>query len=141
MSGATHVRPELMALFLAVGLGTYLLRAVPLLGALARLAPAPGRPRADGPRGRPGSRTDNPEAGPRGEGPAMLALRLVAPAVVAALLVGSVLPPLAHPAFWEELGVSLAALIPTLWVAVRRRNLGLTVLAGVVSYWALGLLR
>lgn len=67
----------------------------------------------------------------------MFALRLVAPAVVAALLVNSLLPARPGPGLWRELVVALAALVPTAVSAARWQNLGLTVLVGVVAYWAL----
>lgn len=139
MSQPAGVRAEFMALFLVVGAGTYLMRALPLLAALGHLGNG-GRRRADG-HGATGStaRASGPGAPAAAEGDFMFALRLVAPAVIAALLASSVLPAPSAPDFWRQLGVSLAALLPTAWVAARWRNLGLTVLAGVASYWALSL--
>lgn len=139
MSEPAGVRAELVALFLAVGAGTYLMRALPLLAALGYLGKGRRR-RAEG-QGAGGAtaRASGPGAAAATEGDFMFALRLVAPAVIAALLASSVLPAPSAPDLWRQLGVSLAALVPTAWVAARRRNLGLTVLAGVASYWALSL--
>ena len=122
MNDPLDVRAELLVLFMTVGLGTYLMRAVPLLAALRRLDAPESR--------RPGARTSR----------LMFALRLVAPAVIAALLATSVLPARSVPNFWRQLAVSLAALAFTAWVAARWRHLGLTVLVGVACFWGLTLL-
>lgn len=115
------MRAEFLLLFLVVGAGNYLMRCLPLLWALRR----------DGVgREEPGMDT--------GGSPVRL-LPLVGPAVVAALLVTSVLPQPSESAFWEELARSGATLAPTLVVAVRSSNLGLTVLVGVVAYWLVSL--
>ncbi|HEY8498467.1 MAG TPA: AzlD domain-containing protein [Limnochordales bacterium] len=115
------VRAEMVALFLAVGVGTYLMRAVPLWMARRSLTRHGGQPR------RPDS--------PQGQGEeALWALRLVTPAVIAALLVASVLPERGAPGAWAHLAASVAALVPAAWVQARWGNLGLTVLTGVVLY-------
>jgi len=109
------VRPELLALFLIVGLGNYLMRYVPLLLALRR-----------------GDGTEiAPEARRRPD-----PLALVGPCVVVALLVTTVLPAAGEPGFAGGLARNLAALLPTALVAARTRNLGFTVLTGVLVYWA-----
>lgn len=100
----------LLLLFLVVGLGNYLMRFLPLLFALRR------RERAER------------EASPGG------LLPLVGPAVVAALLVASLLPESPVPGYGVELARNLAALILTLFVALKVGNLGLTVLTGIFAY-------
>ena len=97
----------LLLLFLVVGVGNYLMRFLPLLIALRH-------------RERTGQ-----EAATGG------LLPLVGPAVVVALLVTSLLP----GDYDAQLLVrNAAALVPTLLVALRFGNLGLTVLTGVFSY-------
>ncbi len=98
----------LLLLFLLVGVGNYLMRFLPLLFAL---------------RHREGRGQDAPTKG---------LLPLVAPAVVVALLVTSLLP--GDPAADAELVRNAAALVPTLLVAIRFGNLGLTVLTGILAY-------
>lgn len=137
MSESTGVRVELLALFLAVGVGTYLMRAVPLLAALGHLGKGKRRRSEMSPAGSAAAQAHRSGAA---ESNLMFALRLVAPAVIASLLVSSVLPARSAPAFGRELGVALAALVPTGWAAARWRNLGLTVLVGVASYGALTLI-
>ncbi len=53
-----------------------------------------------------------------------------------ALLVTSVLPEASDGARLVRVGI---ALLPTLVVAVRSGNLGLTVLVGVTAYWLISL--
>ena len=100
----------LIVLFLVVGVGNYLMRFLPLLIALRR-------------RERTGQ-----EAATGG------LLPLVGPAVVVALLVTSLLPGDSAPGSGADLVRSAAALLPTLFVALRFGNLGLTVLTGVFAY-------
>lgn len=116
------MRTELLLLFLLVGAGNYLMRALPLLWALRRKTAPDGDERPD--RGTRLSRL----------------LPFVGPSVVAALLVTSVLPPTGAPDYARELLKTGLALIPTLIVAVRYGNLGLTVLVGAVSYGAISAL-
>jgi branched-subunit amino acid transport protein len=109
---------EILALILLVALGTYLTRALPLLAALLRRGDAPGRE----------TKRDDPAGGTGG------LLPLVGPSVIAALLVTSLLPDPSESGFWLRLVLGVAALVPACLAAVRWRNLGLTVLAGVASY-------
>ncbi len=104
------MRVELLALFLLVGAGIYLMRLLPLLFALRRGAEAETRGASGG------------------------VLPLVGPSVVAALLVTAVLPEDSGTGYGAELVRNLIALIPTLVVAVRSGNLGLTVLVGILAY-------
>ena len=106
---------ELLLLFLVVGVGNYLMRFLPLLWALRRGEAEPGG--AAG--GRPGK-----------------LVPFVGPSVVVALLVTSVLPEAGTGAGLISTGL---ALLPTLAVAVRSNNLGLTVLVGVAAYWLVSL--
>jgi branched-subunit amino acid transport protein len=115
------VRPELLALFLVVGLGNYLMRSVPFLLALRR-----GEELGERPGGAGAKRHADP-------------LALVGPCVVVALLVTAVLPAAGEPGFGPQLGRNLGALLPAALVAVRTRSLGLTVLVGVLAYWVLAL--
>ena len=96
----------LLLLFLVVGVGNYLMRFLPLLIAL---------------RHREGADQGIAAGG---------LLPLVGPAVVVALLVSSLLPGDSA----AELVRNAAALVPTLLVALRFGNLGLTVLTGVFAY-------
>lgn len=113
------MRAELVLLFLAVGAGTYATWLLPLLAALRRV-------------------------GTDGEGPAQESsdgflgglLGFVGPSVIAALLVGSLLS--GREA--SDLLVVAIALAPTVLVAFRLGNLGLTVLVGVLAYWIASLL-
>jgi branched-subunit amino acid transport protein len=114
------VRIEFLLLFLVVGVGNYLMRCLPFLWALWRGGTSREEPDATA------------ESLPR-------LLPLVGPSVVAALLVTSVLPQPSGDAFWEELARGGAALAPTLLIAVRTTNLGLTVLVGVTAYWLVSL--
>jgi branched-subunit amino acid transport protein len=107
------MKADLLVLFLLAGAGVYLTRVLPLLGALRRQA---GEPVAR-PKGFLGS-----------------ALRFVGPSVIAALLVSSVLPQPGQGSLPVLLTTAIA-LVPTVLVAVRFANLGLTVLAGVLAYW------
>ncbi len=111
------MRTELLLLFLVVGAGNYLMRFLPLLWALRRGTT------------REGSET------PR-NGLLDGLLPFVGPSVVAALLVTSILPEA-----WNgtELLRTGLALLPTLFIAVRSGNLGLTVLFGVLAYWLISL--
>jgi len=116
------VRAWLVVVVAAVGLGTYLARALPLLAALRRQgAAASGEGLAD----KPGS-----AAGPGG------LLELVAPSVMAALLVSSVLPARWGPEALPQLAAHLVALAVSWAVARLRGHLGLTVLAGMAAAWA-----
>lgn len=114
---------ELVVLVVLVGAGTYLMRAAPLLAALLRRG---GREQ--------GESADDPSRGLAG------LLRLVGPAVIAALLVTSLLPDPSEPGFWPKLGMNAAALVPAGLAAVRWKDLGLTVLVGTVSYLLLSAL-
>ncbi len=109
------MRTEFLLLFLVVGVGNYLMRFLPLLWALRR-EDAKSR---DAASGRPGG-----------------LLPFVGPSVVVALLVTSVLPEARDGAELIRTGV---ALLPTLVVAARSGNLGLTVLVGVSTYWLISL--
>ena len=105
------MRVELLLLFLVVGVGNYLMRFLPLLWAL-RGGEAETRGAASGGLGG--------------------LLPFVGPSVVVALLVTSVLPEAGDGAGLIRVGI---ALLPTLVVATRSGNLGLTVLVGVLAYW------
>jgi 4-azaleucine resistance transporter AzlC len=113
--GAEPVRTEFLLLFLVVGAGNYLMRFLPLLWALRR-----------------------EEAQPRGAASGRLGglLPFVGPSVVVALLVTSVLSEARDEVAMLRIA---AALLPTLVVAVRFGNLGLTVLVGVSAYWLVSL--
>jgi branched-subunit amino acid transport protein len=106
-------------LFIVVGAGTYLTRLVPLLAALRYGDPA-----------EPGDEEKAPDGARR-------VLGLVGPAIIAALLVVSVVPDPEAEDFQRELLRGMLALGPTFLVAVRWQNLGLTVLVGVCAYWLL----
>ena len=110
------MRSELLLLFLVVGAGNYLMRFLPLFWALRR-----GEARSD----------DAPGRGLSGP------LPFVGPSVVVALLATSLLPETGTGAALLRTGL---ALLPTLAVAVRSNNLGLTVLVGVVAYWLVSLM-
>ena len=105
------MRVELLLLFLVVGLGNYLMRFLPLLWAL-RWGEAETRGVAGGGLGG--------------------LLPFVGPSVVVALLVTSLLPEALDGRGAVRAGI---ALLPTLVVAMRLGNLGITVLVGVVAYW------
>jgi branched-subunit amino acid transport protein len=111
------MRPELLLLFLVVGVGNYLMRFLPLLWAFRR-----------GTTGEGSETSGNELLGGL--------LPFVGPSVVAALLVTSVLPE-------AQVGTAILrtglALLPTLLIAVRSGNLGLTVLVGVLAYWLVSL--
>jgi branched-subunit amino acid transport protein len=109
------MRVELLLLFLVVGLGNYLMRFLPLLWAL-RWGQAETRGVASGGLGG--------------------LLPFVGPSVVVALLITSLLPEALDRAGAVRAGI---ALLPTLVVAVRHGNLGLTVLVGVTAYWLISL--
>lgn len=113
MAEALRVRPELLALLLAAGLGTYLSRWIPLWLALRR-----------------GGREETPEGG----GALPAALAFLGPSVIAALLVTSLLLGPADLAGARSLLPGLLALLPTWYAAARLRSLGLAVLVGVASY-------
>lgn len=100
----------LLLLFLVVGVGNYLMRFLPLLIAVRR-------------------RERTAQKAPTGG-----LLPLVGPAVVVALLVTSLLSGDPAVGFDAQLLRNAAALVPTLVVALRFGNLGLTVLTGVFSY-------
>lgn len=114
------MRAELLLLFLVVGMGNYLMRFLPLLWAL-RWGEAETRGAASG-------------AASGGLGGL---LPFVGPSVVVALLVTSLPPEVSDGAGLVRVGV---ALVPTLVVAVRSGNLGLTVLVGVTAYWLISLI-
>jgi branched-subunit amino acid transport protein len=108
-----------VTLFLVVGLGVYLMRFLPLLAALRRReSPAPG-------------------GEDRSEGRRETVLRLAGTSIIAALLVTSLLPQPPEDGYPAHLALNLGALAPAVFVAARTGNLGLTVLAGVLSYWAI----
>lgn len=109
------MRAELLLLFLVVGVGNYLMRFLPLLWAL-RWGEAGTRGVANGGMGR--------------------LLPFVGSSVVVALLVTSILPEAGDGAGLVRAGITL---LPTLVVAVRYGNLGLTVLVGVTVYWLVSL--
>jgi branched-subunit amino acid transport protein len=109
------MRVEFLLLFLVVGLGNYLMRFLPLLWAL-RWRQAETRGVASGGLGG--------------------LLPFVGPSVVVALLITSLLPEALDGAGAVRAGI---ALLPTLVVAVRHGNLGLTVLVGVTAYWLVSL--
>ena len=111
------MRPELLLLFLVVGAGNYLMRFLPLLWALRRGT------------AREGSETSR-------SGPLDGLLPFVGPSVVVALLVILVLPEARGGTEVLRTGI---ALLPTLLVATRSGNLGLTVLVGVLAYWLVSL--
>ncbi|HEY6674991.1 MAG TPA: AzlD domain-containing protein [Rubrobacteraceae bacterium] len=113
------MRSELLLLFLVVGAGNYLMRFLPLLWALRRGVNSEGEP------------------GTAGSTLLSRLLPFVGPSVVAALLVASVLPQAQDGVEIFRTGI---ALLPTLVVAVRSGNLGLTVLVGVPAYWLVSLL-
>lgn len=110
------MRVEILLLFLVVGAGNYLMRFLPLLWALRR------------------GETEQREPNDAVNGESGGLLPFVGPSVVVALLVTSVLP--GNGAELVRTGV---ALLPTLVVAVRSGNLGLTVLIGVAAYWFVSL--
>ncbi len=112
------MQTELLLLFLVVGVGNYLMRFLPLLWGLRR-----------GTTGE-GSETS-------GNGLLDGLLPFVGPSVVAALLVTSVLPEARDETELLRTGL---ALLPTLLIAERSGNLGLTVLVGVLTYWLVSLL-
>ncbi len=109
------MRAELLLLFLVVGVGNYLMRFLPLLWALRRGEAESGDVASEGLGG---------------------LLPFVGPSVVVALLVTSVLPEAGDGAGLVRTGI---ALLPTLVVATRFGNLGLTVLVGVTVYWLISL--
>jgi branched-subunit amino acid transport protein len=113
------MRVELVLLFLVVGAGVYATRLLPLLAALRR-----ERTNGEGP------------AKESSEGALRRLLGYVGPSVIAALLVSSLLSQ------WEasDLRVIAIALALTGLVAFWLKNLGLTVLVGVLAYWLASLL-
>ncbi|MDP8925506.1 MAG: AzlD domain-containing protein [Actinomycetota bacterium] len=113
------MRVEVLLLFLVVGAGNYLMRFLPLFWALRR-----GEARSD----------DAPDRGLSG------LLAFVGPSVIVALLVTSILPETFESGYGAESARTGLALLPTLVIAVRSGNLGLTVLVGVAAYWLVSLL-
>lgn len=109
------MRPEFMLLFLLVGAGNYLMRFLPLLWMLRRR---------------------DAESGDEGIGKSGGLLSFVGPSVVVALLVTSILSEAGNGTGFVRTGI---ALLPTVIVAVRSGNLGLTVLVGVAAYWTVSL--
>ena len=116
------IRPEILVLCLTVGLATYLIRFVPFL--IAR---------------RLGSREDDVPQGPS-DSRGLRVLELIGPSIVAALLVTSILPQPGNAELGLQLVRSILALAPTLVAAVLWKNLGLTVLVGMGSYWLITIL-
>lgn len=114
----------LLALFVVVGLGNYLMRCLPLLISLRHREERPPDA-ADG--------AEAPDDRLASDGP----FSLVGPCVVVALLVTSLLPQGDEPPFGARMALDLVALVPTVLVAWRTRNLGLTVLVGVLAYWSI----
>lgn len=108
-----------MLLFLSVGIGNYLMRFLPLLWALRGAETEPGEPR-DAASTKLGG-----------------LLPFVGMSVVGALLVTSVFPEVEDTAGAVR---TATALLPTLAVAMRFGNLGLTVLVGVSAFWLVSLL-
>ena len=109
------MRPESLLLFLLVGAGINLMRFLPLLWMLRRR---------------------DAGLGDEGAGRSGGLLSFVGPSVVAALLVTSILSETGNWAGFVRTGI---ALLPTVIVAVRSGNLGLTVLVGVAAYWTASL--
>lgn len=112
------MRPEYVLLFLTVGLGVYLTRYLPFLFYLLQ-------------------RLDGEEQSVSEE--RLGWLEYVGPCVLAGLLVVSLLPEPGSGQARAELLASALTLVPTILVAVRYQNLGLTVLTGVISYWLIWL--
>lgn len=110
-----------MILCVAVGSATYLIRFVPFL--LAQ---------------RFGNRQDSAEQGISG-GKRLRVLELIGPSIVAALLITAILPQPGEANFDLQLIRSLLALAPVLVSAVIWKNLGLSVIVGVSSYWLISL--
>ncbi len=109
------MQAELLLLFLVVGVGNYLMRFIPLFWALRR------------------EEAETRDAASGGLGGL---LPFVGPSVVVALLVASVLPEASDGTGSLRVGITL---LPTLVVALRFGNLGLTVLVGVSAYWLISL--
>lgn len=107
----------LVALILVVGIGTYLMRATPLLAALLRY-----------------SEPEREEEADTSSSGLTEVLRLVGPAVIAALLVTSLIPDPSAPGFFPDLALNAVALVPASLAAIRWKNPGLTVLIGIASY-------
>ena len=103
-----------------IGLATYLIRFVPFFVA----------------QNVPKNREDEiPQGFPASDSRSLKMLGLIGPFTVAALLVTSVLPQPGEAEFGLQLARSLLALTPALVSAVLWKNLGLTVLVGISSYW------
>lgn len=113
------IRPEILVLCLGVGLTTYLIRFVPFLIA-RRLGDRKGGVSKD---------YDTP----RGRG--LRVLELIGPCIVAALLITSILPGPDEAEFGLQLVRSTLALAPVLISALIWRNLGVSVVIGISSYW------
>ena len=113
------IRPEILVLCGVIGLATYLIRFVPFLVA-QRL-----KDRED----------EAPQGSPASDSRSLRMLGLIGPSIVAALLVTSILPQPGEAEFGLQLARSLLALTPALVSAVLWRNLGLTVVVGISSYW------
>lgn len=113
---------QLILTILLIGLGTYLMRAVPLLIAISM-----------------GRRERTGVSGQRGNRIVSTSLSLVGPAIISALLALSLVP--AGPAsnFVEHLIRNVIAAAIVCVVAARWRHVGLTVLTGIVSYWLVSL--
>lgn len=116
------IRPEILVLCIAVGLTTYLIRFVPFLIAQ-----------------RFGNQTDSATRG-TSESTSLKILELIGPSIVAALLITSILPQPGEANFGLQLTRSLLSLTPALISALLWRNLGLSVVIGVSSYWLISLL-
>ena len=118
------IRLEILVLCGVIGLATYLIRFVPFLIA-----------RRLGDRG-----NDAPQSSPASDSRSLRMLELIGPSIVAALLVTSILPQPGETEFGLQLVRSLLALTPALISAILWKNLGLTVLVGIGSYWLISLL-
>ncbi len=109
------MRPEFLLLFLLVGAGNYLMRFLPLLWTLRRR---------------------DAEQGDEVNGAHGGLLSFVGPSVIVALLVAAIFSEAGNGSGLIRTGITL---LPTVIVAMRSGNLGLTVLVGVAAYWIVSL--